>query len=655
MKLKYLLFACSFLTVMIACQQAPGPGAIVSQKEFHSISDELEELCRPEFLPQFRTNSVVEQISSYDTTGGNNDGFSGMYSYLRKEDGKLVLADLKGPGVINRIWTPTPSEDTIEFFFDNEPEPRIRIRFSDLFSGEVYPFIHPVVGNEVGGYYCYVPIPFSESCKIVYLGSIIYFHQIQYRLYEENHPVASYPVNWSEEEKSMLQNVCNVWNGREPFTDQYLETVYPDYHIKTEVFTLFPGESKTIFRQNNGGRIVKLEIQPSETFAGFYKDILLEARWDDEQHPAILCPVADFFGYAFGTPSMQGLLLGSAGGINYSYVPMPFEKKAEIRLIYEKRPGTDQQTAGLTVTTGYSMEKKSDYEGRFYAEWRREINPESGKPYVFLNAKGQGHYIGTILQAQGLRPGMTQFFEGDDSTVTDGIMRIHGTGSEDYFNGGWYAMPDRWDRAFSLPLHGSLDYSIPFARTGGYRFYLTDKIPWQKEILHTIEHGPQRNLYPVDYTSMALYYSNTPPEKILLPEEDLRIVYLPDTLIFHPILLNMNVGLDMNVKYSGWEEITISGNDNSRIKIDLNELQKGRYKMLITYTGHKNGCAFSVWQRQKRISGIISTSSDQSGIISGTEVGEIQINDFYNSVTLMLEPPAAGKSLKFSRLMFIKN
>jgi hypothetical protein len=352
---------------------------------------------------------------------------------------------------------------------------------------------------------------------------------------------------------------------------------------------------------------------------------------------------------------MQGLLLGSSGGINYSYIPMPFEKKAEIRLIYEKRPGTDQQTAGLTVTTGYSMEKKNDYEGRFYAGWKREINPESGKPYVFLDTKGRGHYIGTVLQAQGLRPGMTQFFEGDDSTVTDGIMRIHGTGSEDYFNGGWYAMPDRWDKAFSLPLHGSLDYSIPFARTGGYRFYMTDKIPWQKEILHTIEHGPQRNLYPVDYTSLAFYYNDTPPEKILLPEEDLRIVYLPDTLIFHPILLNMNVGLNMNVKYSGWEEITINGNDNSRIKIDLNELQKGRYKMIITYTGHKNGCAFSVWQRQKRISGIINTSSDQPGIISRTEVGEIQINDFYNSVTLMLEPPAEGKSLTFSRLMFIKN
>ena len=58
---------------------------------------------------------------------------------------------------------------------------------------------------------------------------------------------------------------------------------------------------------------------------------------------------------------------------------------------------------------------------------------------------------------------MTLFFEGDDSTYVDNKMRLHGTGSEDYYNGGWYALLDRWDRGNSLPLHGCLDYSLPMA------------------------------------------------------------------------------------------------------------------------------------------------------------------------------------------------
>jgi len=179
MKSQKALIIFAIAAVFIACQQTSGPEDAITRKEFRTISDELEELYRVEFLPQFRSNTIVGQISSYDTTGGNNDGFSGMYSYIRKEDDKLILADLKGPGVINRIWTPTPSEDTIEFYFDGELQPRIKVRFIDLFSGEIYPFFHPVAGNEVGGYYCYVPIPFNKSCKIAYQGEIMYFHQIQ--------------------------------------------------------------------------------------------------------------------------------------------------------------------------------------------------------------------------------------------------------------------------------------------------------------------------------------------------------------------------------------------------------------------------------------------------------------------------------------------
>ena len=59
---------------------------------------------------------------------------------------------------------------------------------------------------------------------------------------------------------------------------------------------------------------------------------------------------------------------------------------------------------------------------------------------------------------------------------------IHGTGSEDYFNGGWYAVMDRWDRGVSLPIHGALLYDLKTARTGGYRFYLSDKVNFDSSL-----------------------------------------------------------------------------------------------------------------------------------------------------------------------------
>ena len=80
----------------------------------------------------------------------------------------------------------------------------------------------------------------------------------------------------------------------------------------------------------------------------------------------------------------------------------------------------------------------------------------------------------------------TIFFEGDDITTIDGEQRMHGTGSEDYFNGGWYAVGDRWDKAYSLQLHGCLGYSIPLARTGGYRFLVGDKGTFEESYNLTI-------------------------------------------------------------------------------------------------------------------------------------------------------------------------
>lgn len=58
-------------------------------------TDELELLKRVDKLPEYRTGSYVEQFSSYDRTGGNDDGFAGTYSFLRKEGDKLVIAEME--------------------------------------------------------------------------------------------------------------------------------------------------------------------------------------------------------------------------------------------------------------------------------------------------------------------------------------------------------------------------------------------------------------------------------------------------------------------------------------------------------------------------------------------------------------------------------
>ena len=58
----------------------------------------IRELNRLDQLAQLKSSVFVGSVSSYDRTGGNDDGFSGKYSFVAKEDGGLVVADLQGPG-----------------------------------------------------------------------------------------------------------------------------------------------------------------------------------------------------------------------------------------------------------------------------------------------------------------------------------------------------------------------------------------------------------------------------------------------------------------------------------------------------------------------------------------------------------------------------
>lgn len=628
------------------------------------FKDEILKLSRIDLLPQFQEEVITKQISSYDTTGGNDDGFSGRFSVLRKENGNSVVAELKGPGVIQRIWTPTPSNDTIQFFFGGEKTPRIELKFIDLFSGEKYPFLRPVVGNEVGGYYCYLPIPYQNSCKIVYKGTRMQFFQIQFRELKGGQTVSSFPKNLSKDEDEALTSVINVWKKSGEEINVLSPSLLDNIKATTKSVVVKPGEIKSIFNTTTGGRVVGIEITPQLLLNSEFKDLIFRARWDNESVPAINCPLTDFFGYAFGKPSMQSMLVGVKNGTHYCYLPMPFDKKAIIELEFIKNTLNESTEIPVNVTVYYIETKRATNEGKFYAEWRREINPEMGKPYLILNKTGHGHYIGTALQAQGLNSGMTLFFEGDDVCKMDGEMRFHGTGSEDAFNGGWYAIPDCWDQAFSLPVHGCLAYSIPLARTGAYRFFFSDKISFERNINMTIEHGPEGNKIPVDYTSVAYYYCDRPPVSNNLPTmELLKKINSPKLQEYWLALLPIKAlssgatisNEDCKDSQSGkkYEVFKLVAPSNGFAKFELEVPSNSEYKLYMSYFKGPDCGQIEINQRQipiRRIDGY----ADENTFIEKELIGLLNIKEGTNTITVMLKDKSAKNIFLMHRLYLEK-
>jgi hypothetical protein len=136
-----------------------------------------------------------------------------------------------------------------------------------------------------------------------------------------------------------------------------------------------------------------------------------------------------------------------------------------------------------------------------------------------------------ILQSQGFESGKTLFFEGDDQTTIDGQLVINGTGSEDFFNGGWYDVPDRWEKRLSFPLSGCLGYAKHLGRTGAYRLFLGDAYAYKQSLLQTIEHAGEKNSIPTDYCSVSFLYSDTlvAPQ---MPALDKRAVQDMDEIVF---------------------------------------------------------------------------------------------------------------------------
>jgi hypothetical protein len=492
----------------------------------------IDEFSRLDLLPRLRQSVKVGLVSSYDRTGGNDDGFSGKYSYVRKEPGGLVLADFKGPGVVTRIHTPTPTDDLLEFYFDGEAAPRIRMKMTDLYDGTHPPFLAPLVVTGAGGYTSYVPLTFRKSCKIFLRAEQFKFYDINYAEYPpdfdlptfENPPSADFLRGFDAAAKLFARTGSDISDALAPPGAAVSRTFVQA--------SLPPGGTVTLFKSSRPGRILGLRLGPASALAGIGRDILLRMYWDGAAEPAVDCPAGDFLGASFGEPAARSLLLGADEDTSYAYFPMPFARSARVELVSERSSGPP---IAVRAEIAHAPVGKAADEGRFYAHWRRENPCTEGVPFTYLRTTGRGHVVGVMLQAQGVESGSTPFFEGDDRAEIDGEIAIFGTGSEDSFNGGYYDIPGRWETRTLLPLSGCLDYKKALARTGGYRFMITDAYAYAKSIDYTIEHGPEGNAVPTDYASVVFFYSQDPPPPAPpLPAASARKVAGLGRIIFTP-------------------------------------------------------------------------------------------------------------------------
>jgi hypothetical protein len=273
---------------------------------------------------------------------------------------------------------------------------------------------------------------------------------------------------------------------------------------------------------------------------------VLRMFWDGEAHPSVAVPIGDFFGIGFGLRRnfvSLPLQMSPQRGRGFNcWFPMPFASGARFEvenqgeherilffyIDYEEHEAiaTDlgrfhawwnrqDPTAGTAREQGYT---RSDYG---YSDVRPagagfgvagpwlEPNLTGQRNYVLLDVRGRGHYVGCNLNIDVFERQVNDWYgEGDDMIFVDGEPwppRLHGTGTEDYFNMAFCPMEE-----YCAPYHGLTVYSGTEAWPWGgknsmYRFHIEDPIHFEQSLRMTIETG-HNNALANDYSSTAYWY-----------------------------------------------------------------------------------------------------------------------------------------------------
>jgi hypothetical protein len=320
-----------------------------------------------------------------------------------------------------------------------------------------------------------------------------------------------------------------------------------------DYWVLSPSESRAFFNVQGSGCIKHIWITLACSDPTYARKIILRAWWDGEEHPSIECPIGDFFGIGHGIVKNYWSLplqMSPENGRSFNcWFPMPFRSDARIEVLND----TEVETHLYFYVDYEKYKTLDDGFGRFHVQWRRE-NPTKGwgddhldlsnhpeiaeklwntsnlngmDNYVILDAVGKGQYVGCHLDVDCFGASKNPWWgEGDDMFFIDGETwppRLHGTGSEDYFNTAYCPTQE-----FCSPYHGlsviSGTEKNPWnGKNSVYRYHIEDPIYFEKSILFSIEHGHANNLSN-DYSSTAYWYQTEPHKEFpgLLPV-DLRI------------------------------------------------------------------------------------------------------------------------------------
>jgi len=476
-----------------------------------SLLDEMVDSERLTRLPPYPYKLL--HASSYDRRAvqphtlawfSNDDyGKTNGTNYVRKETTsgrtEYVFMDVAGPGAIVRFWATFGGNTFSPFlrvYLDQSSTPVIEGSLPQCIgrnglANSPLAFVAPNRSGLDVGHNLYLPIPFTQHCKItVEKPSIKMYYNIDYRIYDTPASVETYATNSLTLYRSNYTSTLSALSNSHPVILNGTATHSLTGHLKRD-----GGAQAFQLTGPAAIRFVNFQLSAPDLMQAL-RSTHLEMDFDGETN-AVHCPIGDFFGMGgYVTNGCTWFTEVQTNNSMQAFWVMPFKQAATVRLVNHGRQPVDI-VQGEILSGAYQWQTNSMH---FHASWREYPFEDStklasgwtGEDLNYITLEGTGRLVGDSLSifndaGSDIPLGYQNWWgEGDEKIYVDGetFPSHFGTGTEDYYGYAW-CLPDIFNTPFIAQPVGYGN-----SRTGkaiNTRMRLLDDLPYRSSLVFDME------------------------------------------------------------------------------------------------------------------------------------------------------------------------
>jgi hypothetical protein len=480
--------------------------------------------------------------STYDRRGGNEGADASHFLYQLADDRNVTL-DVEGQGILYFVrynhWHGSPwhyEVDGVEHLVQESStaDPNQPAENSVFLPNKLFPPPLAVTWSATkGADLSWMPIPFEHSFRMAY---------------SRTHYGTGYYIYHQFARGTKLSQPIRTWNDDAVPPNDVLELIdrsgtdiaptKGSSESTGTIATLPANGTNVLLTLTKAPAVIrKLSFSVPREQAIEFGRARVRITWDRRKEASVDSPVALFFGAGtlYNRDGREYLVRAFPSSIRFGeervelscFFPMPFFESARIELVGPTEPLTNVRWSVRTQP----LKDAPSQVGYFHATYANHSAPERGQDLILLNtrkAEGGGDWSGSFIGTSfifsdravlGTLEGDPRFFFDDSQTP-----QAYGTGTEEWGGGG-----DYW---------GGRNMTLPFAGhpvgarnekeakcdedkiESGYRFLLSDLMPFGKNALIRLEHGGQ-NESTEHYQTVTYWYGA--PVAALSKTDELKV------------------------------------------------------------------------------------------------------------------------------------